>query len=141
MRQQNFRKWNRYGIVLHYLSLIAVLVFFYTGKYLEWPTYTVLLEIGFLTILIITFFRTFISTKFWKMVHTTSRYLDERQVLVVLIALKNSYSIFTITSLIIIFSFALIGFQQIDILLAGALLLLAHTLPAAIVGWKEEYSY
>jgi hypothetical protein len=141
MAEQTFRNQNRIWILLHYLSLIAVLVFFYTGKYLEWPTYTIMFEIGFLIILIISFFRTFISTKFWKMVHTSSRYLDEREMLVVLIALKNSYSIFTITCLIIIFTLALIGFQQIDILLAGTLLLLAHTLPAAIVGWKEEYNY
>ena len=73
------------------------------------------------------------------MVHTSSKNLDEREILAVLNGLKSSYSIFTVTCLIIIYTFALIGYPRIDVLLAGALLLLAHTLPAAIVGWNERY--
>lgn len=140
MTQQNFRKWNRYWIFLHYFSLIATLVVFYTGKYLYWPSCTIIIGIGFMVILIISFFRAFIRTKFWKMVHTSYKNLDEREMFTVLKSLQFSYSIFTITSLIIIFTFALIGYHRIDVLLAAALLLLAHTLPAAIVGWNEKYS-
>jgi len=140
MEQQNFKKWNRYWILLHYFSLIAFIVFFYIGKYLYWSACTVIFEIGFLLILVISFFRAFIRTKFWKMVHTSTKNLDEREMFAVLKSLRYSYSIFTITSLIIIFIFALIGYHRIDVLLAGALLLLAHTLPAAVVGWNEEYS-
>jgi len=139
MKQQNFREQNRFWILLHYFSLIAVLVFYYSGKYLHWPIVTVIFEIGFLIILIISFFRVFIKTKFWKMVHTSSKNLDEREILAVLNGLKSSYSIFTVTCLIIIYTFSLIGYHRIDVLLAGALLLLAHTLPAAIVGWNERY--
>ena len=140
MEQRSFRKQNRSWIILHYFSLISVLVFFYTGKYLHWPIFTVIFTIVSLLILIVSFFKVFIKTKFWKMVHTSNENLDEREMLVVLNGLKSSYSIFTITCLIIIYSFALTGYHQIDVLLAGALLLLAHTLPAAIVGWKENYS-
>jgi len=139
MEQQNFRKKNRFWILLHYFSLIAVLVFFYTGKYLYWPLFIIVSEIVFLVILLISFLKVFIRTKFWKMVHTSSKDLDEREMLVVLNGLKSSYSIFTITCLVILFTFALIGYHRIDVLLAAALLLLAHTLPAAIVGWKEKY--
>ena len=139
MKKQNFRVQNRIWILLHYFSLIGVLIFYYSGKYLHWPIATVIFEIGFLVILLISFFRVFIKTKFWKMVHTSSKNLDEREILAVLNGLKSSYSIFTVTCLIIIFIFALIGYHRIDVLLAGALLLLAHTLPAAIVGWNERY--
>ena len=139
MKKHNFRDQNRFWILLHYFSLIAVLVFYYAGKYLHWPIVTVVFEIGFLVILLISFFRVFIKTKFWKMVHTSSKNLDEREILAVLNGLKSSYSIFTVTCLIIIFTFSLIGYHRIDILLASALLLLAHTLPAAIVGWNERY--
>ena len=139
MKKHNFRDQNRFWILLHYFSLIAVLVFYYAGKYLHWPIVTVIFVIGFLVILLISFFRVFIKTKFWKMVHTSSKNLDEREILAVLNGLKSSYSIFTITCLIIIYTFALIGYHRIDILLASALLLLAHTLPAAIVGWNERY--
>lgn len=140
MKEHNFRKWNQYWIILHYFSLVAFMVFFYIGKYLYWPECVIIFEIGFLFILVISFFRAFIRTKFWKMVHTASKNLDEREMFAVLESLRFSYSIFTITTLIIIFIFALIGYHRIDILLAGALLLLAHTLPAAILGWKEKYS-
>ena len=140
MKKQNFREQNRILILLHYFSLIGVLVFYYSGKYLHWPIFTVILAIGFFVILIVSFFKVFIKTKFWKMVHTSNKNLDEREMLVVLNGLKSSYSIFTITCLIIIYTFALIGYHRIDVLLAGALLLLAHTLQAAIIGWKEKYS-
>ena len=139
MEQQNFRKANRYWILLHYFSLISVLVFFYTGKYLHWPIVTVIFEIGFLVIFIISFIRAFINTKFWKLVHTSTKSLDEREMQVILNALKYAYSIFAIICLVIIYAFAIAEYQPIDVLLAGALLLFAHTLPAAVVGWKEKY--
>ncbi len=138
MEQQNFRKQNRYWILLNYLSLIAVLIFFYILKYLQWPLFSVIFEIGSVAILIISFFRAFIKTKFWKMVHTSSKNLDEREMQVALNALKYAYSIFTIVCLIIIYAFAITKYLPIDVLLASGLLYLAHTLPAAIVGWNEK---
>jgi len=139
MEQQNFRKQNRYWILLNYLSLIAVLVFFYTGKYFQWPILSVIFELGSVAIFIISFLKAFIRTKFWKLVHSSYKNLDEREMQVVLNSLKYSYSIFTIACLIIIYTYAIIEFHPIDILLAGGLLYLAHTLPAAIVGWNEKY--
>lgn len=130
MEQQNFRKQNRYWILVNYLSLIAVLVFFYIGKYIQWPLFVFILEIGTLAVFIVSFIRAFIRTKFWKMVHTSYRNLDERETQVVLNGLKYSYSIFTIVCLIVIYTFAIIEYHSIDVLVAGALLLLAHTLPA-----------
>lgn len=74
------------------------------------------------------------------MVHTSSKNLDEREMQVVLNALRYSYSIFTIVCLLIIYVFAIVEYQPIDVLLAGGLLYLAHSLPAAIVGWNEKIS-
>ncbi len=140
MEEQNFKKQNRYWILLNYISLIAVLVFFYTGKYFQWPISSVIFEIGSLSIFIISFIRAFIKTKFWKLVHTSSKNLDEREMQVVLNALRYAYSIFAIICLIIIYAFAIAEYHPIDVLLAGGLLYLAHTLPAAIVGWNENRS-
>ena len=139
MKQQNLRKQNRYWILINYLSLIAVLVFFYTGKYFQWPIFSVIFEIGSLGIFIISFYRAFIKTKFWKLVHTSYKNLDEREMQVILNALRYAYSIFAIICLIIIYTFAIAEYHPIDVLLAGGLLYLAHTLPAAIVGWNEKY--
>ena len=72
------------------------------------------------------------------MVHTSLKNLDEREMQVVLNALRYAYSIFAIICLIIIYAFAIAEYQPIDVLLAGGLLYLAHTLPAAIVDWNEK---
>ena len=138
MKNQNSRKQNRVWISLNYLSLIAGLLLFYIVKSFHWPLSFLLFEIGIFTFFLISLFKAFIKTGFWKMVHTSSKNLDEREAHVVLNALRYAYSIFTITCLIIIYAFAIAEYQPIDVLLAGGLLYLAHTLPAAIVGWNEK---
>jgi len=138
MKNQNSRKQNRVWITINYLSLIVGMLLFYTVKFLHWPLSCLFFEIGIFAIFLISLFKAFIITGYWKMVHTSSKNLDEREVHVVLNALRHAYGIFAITCLIIIYAFAIAEYQPIDVLLAGGLLYLAHTLPAAIVGWNEK---
>ena len=138
MKNQESRKLNRVWITINYLSLIVGMLLFYTVKFRHWPLSFLFFEIGIFTFFLISLFKAFIKTKFWKMVHTSSKNLDEREMQVVLNALRYAYSIFTIICLIIIYAFAIAEYQPIDVLLAGGLLYLAHTLPAAIVGWNEK---
>lgn len=133
------RNQNRAWILLNYVSLIGGLSLFYTVKIYHWPLSFLLLEIGIFAVLLFSLFKAFIITKFWKMVHTSSKNLDEREMQVVLNALKYAYGIFAIICLILIYTFAIAEKQPLDVVLAGGLLYLAHTLPAAIVGWKEKY--
>ena len=133
------RNQNRAWILLNYVSLIGGLSLFYTVKIYHWPLSFLLLEIGIFAVLLFSLFKAFIITKFWKMVHTSSENLDEREMQVVLNALKYAYGIFAIICLILIYAFAIAEKQPLDVVLAGGLLYLAHTLPAAIVGWKEKY--
>ena len=139
MKNAKSRNQNRAWILLNYLSLIGGVSLFYTVKIYHWPLSFLLFEIGIITILLFSFFKAFIITKFWKIVHTSSKNLDEREMQVVLNAVRYAYSIFAIICLILIYAFAIAEKQAIDVLLAGGLLYLAHTLPAAIVGWKEKY--
>lgn len=139
MKDAKSRNQNRAWILLNYLSLIGGLSLFYTVKIYHWPLSFLLLEIGIFAVLLFSLFKAFIITKFWKMVHTSSKNLDEREMQVVLNALKYAYGIFAIICLILIYTFAIAEKQPIDVLLAGGLLYLAHTLSAAIVGWKEKY--
>ena len=138
MKNQNLRKQNRVWIMLNYLSLIAVMLLFYTVKIYHWPLSYLLFEIVIFAIFLTSLFQAYFKTKFWKMVHTSSKNLDEREVQTVLKALKYAYSIFTIICLIIIYAFAIAEFHSIDVVLAGGLLYLAHILPASIVGWNEQ---
>ncbi len=138
MKNQNLRKQNRVWILLNYLSLIAGMLLFYTVKIYHWPLSYLLLEIVILAIFLISLNKAFIVTKFWKIVHTSSKNLDERELQLVLNALRYAYGIFTVICLVIIYAFAIADYQPIDVILAGGLLYLAHTLPAAIVGWNEQ---
>lgn len=138
MKNQESSKQNKVWILLNYLSLIAGMLLFYTVKINHWPLSLLFFEIGVLAILLFSLYKAFIKTKFWKMVHTSSKNLDEREMQVVLNALRYAYGIFAIICLIIIYAFAIAEHQPIDVLLAGGLLYLAHTLPVAIVAWKEK---
>lgn len=138
MKNQKSRTQNRVWILLNYLSLIVGMLLFYTVKIYHWPLFFLFFEIGIIVIFLISLFKAFIITKFWEMVHTSSKNLDEREMQVVLNALRYAYSIFAVICLIIIYAFAIAEYQPIDVLLAGGLLFLAHTLPASIVGWNEK---
>jgi len=138
MKNQKSKKQNRIWILLNFISLIAGISLFYMVKIYHWPLSYLLIEIVILAIFFISLNKAFIVTKFWKMVHTSSKNLDEREMQVVLNALRYAYGIFTVVCLIIIYAFAIAESKPIDVVLAGGLLYLAHTLPAAIVGWNEK---
>ncbi len=138
MERKYSTRQNRIWIATNYLCLVLVLTLFYIGKSLDWPLGISVFEIVILTVFFISFRRAFILTNFWQMVHSSKKSLDEREMEVVLNALKNSYTIFTVVCLVIIYGFALVQKDPVDVVIAAGLLYLAHTLPAAIVGWYEK---
>lgn len=87
----------------------------------------------------VSFYHVFMKTGLWKFVHLNKSNLDERQTQVVLNALKYSYSIFVVSVLAVIYLFTLLVKEPLSVLLAACLLYFAHTLPAAILGWTENY--
>ena len=138
MKNQNSITQNRVWIILNYLSLVAGMLLFYAVKIYHLPLSFLMFEIGIFAIFLFSLFKAFIQTKFWKIVHTSSKKLDEREFQVVLNALRYAYGIFVIICLVIIYAFAVAEYHPIDVVLAGGLLYLAHTLPAAIIGWNEK---
>ncbi|MBN2367070.1 MAG: hypothetical protein JXL67_12950 [Calditrichaeota bacterium] len=138
MEQKNQTPRKRTFIVINYTFLVLTLVFFYLGKNTNWPLTISGLEIIFLALSIFSFRRAFITTGYWRLVHSSKKSLDEREMKVVLNAIKNSYVVFTIVTLLIIYGLALAGQVYLDVVIAAGLLYLAHTLPAAIAGWHEN---
>ncbi len=138
MKNQNSITQNRVWIILNYLSLVAGMLLFYAVKIYHLSLSFLMFEIGIFAIFLFSLFKAFIQTKFWKIVHTSSKKLDEREFQVVLNALRYAYGIFVIICLVIIYAFAVAEYHPIDVVLAGGLLYLAHTLPAAIIGWNEK---
>ncbi|NQV17998.1 MAG: hypothetical protein HQ534_05585 [Armatimonadetes bacterium] len=134
----NELKKHKAGVILNYLSIIFILVIFYLIKLLGINKINLLFEIIPIVVLIVTFKSAFLTTNFWKMTHTSSKNLDERELQVVYKATTFSYTIFTIACLIIIYTFNLIGLGSIDVVLAACLLYFAHTLPAAIIAFTHK---
>ncbi len=132
------RQTRRLWVIINYLSIIFLLSFFYTGKYLNWTVFVFIGEAASLLLFVFSFIKGFIKTHLWRMSHTSTKNLDERQLQVLLNSLKYSYTIFTIITLIIIYGFAVAELGPIDVVIAGCLLYVSHTLPAAIIGWKEK---
>ena len=138
MNQQLSKQSRRVWIIINYISVTLLVFFFYFARFLEKPI--VFFIGGGLAILIAgaTFYKTFVKTQLWKIVHSAKSELDERQMQVVLNALRYSYSAFAIITLLLIYGFALVDKETINVLVAACILYLAHTLPAAVVGWTEK---
>lgn len=136
MENQKFK--NRLWIILNLVSLISLIVFFYLGKFSNWQFMVIIIEVFSIIIFSVSFYMGFKKTNFWRLVHSKSENLDEREMSVVLKGLKYSYSIFTMVSIAVVYILTLINFQFIDVVYAAGLLYLAHIIPAAVVGWKDR---
>ena len=134
----NPKRSRRAKVILNYLCIILILIIFYIIKFLGINKTFLLFEIIPLAVLIATFKSVFLSTNFWKLTHTSSRKLDERELQIVYKATTFAYTVFTILCLIIIYIFNLTGIGSIDVVLAAALLYFANTLPAAIIVFTEK---
>ena len=132
------KKSRRSSVILNYLSIILILIIFYLVKLLGISKIYLLFEIIPMVVLIMSFKSAFLNTNFWKMTHTSSKKLDERELQVVYKATTFSYTIFTVACLVIIYSFNLTGIGSIDVVLAASLLYFAHTLPAAIIVFTQK---
>lgn len=80
----------------------------------------------------------YVDTGLWKHIHKKSKYLDEREAMVLTKAVRLSYTIFVVTVMLIIYAFAVIEKGPIDVVIAGSLIYIAHILPAAIIAWSEK---
>lgn len=130
---------RRTSVIMNYASVAAIAIVVDMRDALGWGAVPVMLSAcGALALGLITFIRVFWRTRLWKITHAGFKGLDERQVQVVYGALRNSYSIFAIVCLVILYVNAVIEKGHIPILLAGAVLYSAHTLPAAVVAWTEK---
>jgi hypothetical protein len=130
---------RRTSVVLNYASMAVIAMVVDMRGVLGWgPVPIIIVGCGALALGLATFIRVFWRTRLWKITHTGFKGLDERQVQVVYGALRNSYSIFAIVCLVILYVNAVLETVHIPILVAASVLYLAHTLPAAVVAWTEK---
>ena len=130
---------RRSSVILNYLSVAAMAIVVDMRDVLGWGAAPVIITTCGTAILgLVTFMRVFWRTRLWSITHAGFKGLDERQVQVVYGALRNSYWIFAVVCLVILYANAVIEKGHIPVLVAASVLYLAHTLPAAVVAWTEK---
>ncbi|NQT65452.1 MAG: hypothetical protein HQ554_04675 [FCB group bacterium] len=132
------KKISKSAVVINYVSLVLMLVIFYSVQWLDLNKIFIIIEIIPLIAIIISFNFAFNRSGLWKLVHRSQKKLDERELQIVHTAIKYSYTIFVIISLVLILLFAVAEGRPIDVLLAASLIYLAHTLPATVIAFRGE---
>jgi hypothetical protein len=134
-----FSKSARRGwIILNYVSLLLFVLSFYLSKSLKVPLVFFTGGGASLFLIIIAYLQVFYKTKLWKMSHSGLEGMDERQAQVYLNAMRIAYSVFTVVAIVIIYLFSIIEHASRAVVVGAAMLYLAHSLPAAVVGWTEK---
>lgn len=131
------RKWL---VIINYICLPLFLILFYVGKYQGW-SYLIFAGLAILLMVSVATFRILhLKTKLWQQFHSKDAQLDERQIKRTLESIKMSYSIFAVTSLVVIFVIAWMAGQHDSMLMLVyvALIYFAHTLPSSILAWTDK---
>lgn len=134
---------TRWGIGINYFSVLLTFILFelvekssfdqakygYLGLILAWGSLT-----GFV-LWLISFYKIYWKTKWWKYVHQSIDKLDERERQAVGEAVRKSYGYFTVLILMTIWFFLIFKWNP-DFILFWVSLYLAHILPASILKWQ-----
>ena len=126
-------------MVMNYTSLITLLLVYYCLHDAPASKLWLITEILPLGILLYSHLKAYGKTNLWKLTHAPGSQLDERELLVVYRAISISYAVFVVIVLLLVYGFALVKRGPLDILLAGALLYLAHILPPSFLAWNEKW--
>lgn len=134
---------TRWGIGLNYFSVLFTLVLFEIveksnsdlDKYFQLSMILTWGALSGLVFWIVTFYKIYWKTKWWKYVHQPYEQLDEREKQAVGIAIKKAYSYFTVIVLSLILLMSVLKWYP-DFVLLWTLIYLAHILPASILKWQ-----
>ena len=131
-------------VVINYSTLILMNIMFYfvyRGREAS-HIYDAIGLTSFL-IVILTFIPLHKKSGIWKLTHTKSEKLDERELALTHWALSESYGWFAIICLLILLALSLISRMNIcpqytiSMPLVASMIYLAHTLPGTLIIWKK----
>ncbi len=126
---------QRISITIHLISLPALVCKIMTGDQLG--SWFQIVAGTFLGLWMLTFYFSFNRTGLFNFTHTKVKNLDERELEVSRRALRFAYSVFSIVAVLLLFCIALTSLK-VGVLMAAAMLYLAHVLPAVYLGWTGE---
>ena len=132
------KKKRRIIISLNFISLILAILVYEWFKSSIFSAFTLLILALLLAMVLWSFIVVFGRTGLWSKTHLNQKNLDEREIQVHSNALRLSYSIFVVVTLLVVYGYALMEREPIDVVITGGLLYLAHVLPASIIGWTEK---
>jgi len=139
MEKSNSANRIKLVIVFNAMSILAIVILFELLKFTENKIWLAGLEFLLVITALITFYNAYWQTGLWRLSHTKTEKLDEREIQLVSDSLRVSYSVFTIVTILIIYAFAVIEKGPIDVVIAAGLLYFAHILPTALLGWTGRY--
>jgi phosphatidylglycerophosphate synthase len=147
MNREQQRLQIRRWVLVNYLSCLIIILLPVVARLidLKW------LWISFYGLILALFFlsmsRAFWKTGLWKLTHKKTDKLDEREIAIAHSALGKSYQFMTVVFLIVMYllilgndpdvSFLFSWINPIAPILAFMLIYIVHTMPAAIIGWRE----
>ncbi|MCK5117447.1 MAG: hypothetical protein KAR44_12675 [Candidatus Aegiribacteria sp.] len=134
---------RRIQVTVNYAALLIMNIAFYfvfTGENAS----HIYDAVGLISIIVVgvTFRNVHWKTGIWKLAHTKSKDLDERELSLTHWALSQSYAWFAVICLVIMFAFSLSSRMNIcpqytiSIPLVVSLIYLSHTLPCSMIAWK-----
>lgn len=131
-------------VVLNYAALLIMNVtFYFVYKGRDASHIFDAVGISCFVIVILTFIPLHKKSGIWKLTHTKSKDLDERELTLTHWALSESYGWFAVICLLILFALSLISRMNIcpkysiSIPLVASLIYLSHTLPGSMIAWKK----
>jgi len=119
-------------MVVHYISLGLLIFLFYNPGFGLVKKYKLLLYLIPMVPLLISFREVYWRTGFWILTHRTRVPQDNEQLKRYYIVSRESYVVFTIFIIVLLFIFSLTG-VSIDVFMSAMLLYLAHILPASLI--------
>jgi len=127
-------------VIVNYFTLFALIGTIYAAEMYGGSNAMAISIWALVIVAILTFVLLHARTRLWWMTHTKIENLDERQKEVTHESLRYSYGIYTVLSLVLLFVIALAaGDYDPNLIVAfAALHYLAHTLPGAILAWRER---
>lgn len=129
--------WIRLGVLLTFVSLFSIVFIFEYSTINGWANVFKVIEFALIALLIISFVLSFIKTGLWKFTHKPLKKLDEREIALISKSLRYGYAIFSVAVLSLLLFLSLSG-NKVSIVMATALILFAHLIPASIIGWTEK---
>ena len=126
------------GIVLSFLSLIGIVLVFEYCSAQGWTTFLKAVELAIIVLFFVSFYLSFIKTGLWRFTHKSLARLDERELIIINRSLRYGYAFYSIFVLSLLLLIALLNLN-ISIVLAVAMIIFSHLVPASIIGYSEKY--